>query len=394
MRDKAEPEVIIIGNYLQDKQESMIRVSSLYKDIADENGIKTRLIRPADRFGRLRVFFPRIEKWLHYVDKFIIFPIELVAHNIRHLFNKNIVYHITDHSNAIYSLFLANKPKIITCHDVLAIKSMMGKIPESRLQVSGKILQSLILIGLRMNQRIVCVSKKTEIELRKLISDKKRKITTTLQPLNYDFVPMQRKDALTIVNKLNVKDKICLENGFIFHVGGNQWYKNRLGLCAIYKELDRIRSELNKSCIPLVMAGKKPTREIIEYTQENRDLNIIFVISPSNEEINALYSLASVLLFPSIEEGFGWPIVEAMACGCPVVTTEREPMKEAGGNAAIYLDPYDIKSAAKKTNKVIEWSKAKKERQKMLGYRNVERFSREKFAEEYRVAYEDRLQYK
>ena len=54
MRDKAEPEVIIIGNYLQDKQESMIRVSSLYKDIADENGIKTSLIRPADRFVRLR----------------------------------------------------------------------------------------------------------------------------------------------------------------------------------------------------------------------------------------------------------------------------------------------------------------------------------------------------
>ena len=143
-----------------------------------------------------------------------------------------------------------------------------------------------------------------------------------------------------------------------------------------------------------LVLSEKPTGEIIKYTQENRDLNIIFVISPSNEEINALYSLACVLLFPSIEEGFGWPIVEAMACGCPVVTTKREPMKEAGGNAAIYLDPYDIKSAAKKTNEVIEWSKAKKERQKMLGYRNVERFSREKFAEEYRVAYEDRLQYK
>ena len=363
MGEKAEPEVIIIGNYLQDKQESMIRVSSLYKNIAVENGIKTKLIRPNDQFGRLRFFFPRIEKWLHYVDKFIIFPIELISHNIRHSFNRNIVYHITDHSNSIYSLFLANRPKIITCHDVLAIKSMMGKIPEKRIQLSGKILQILILIGLRMNQRIVCVSKKTEIELRKLIGDKKRKITTTLQPLNYDFVPMQRK-CYNNVNKLNVRDKRSLENGFIFHVGGNQWYKNRIGLCAIYKELDRIRSELNKSCIPLVLAGKKPTEEIINYTQKNRDLNIIFVISPSNEEINALYSLACVLLFPSIEEGFGWPIVEAMACGCPVVTTEREPMKEAGGNAAIYIDPYDMKSAAKRTNEVIEWSKDRKESRK------------------------------
>ena len=53
----------------------------------------------------------------------------------------------------------------------------------------------------------------------------------------------------------------------------------------------------------------------------------------------------------------------AMACGCPVVTTGREPMTEAGGDAGIYIDPSDVRAAAETTNKVTEWSKTEKETQ-------------------------------
>jgi glycosyltransferase involved in cell wall biosynthesis len=55
------------------------------------------------------------------------------------------------------------------------------------------------------------------------------------------------------------------------------------------------------------------------------------------DAIEALYSLASVLLFPSHAEGFGWPIAEALACGCPVITTDEAPMTEVGGPHAHYL---------------------------------------------------------
>ena len=392
MTIKPEPEVIIIANYLPDGQESMLRVSTLYKNILEEDGLKTKTLRATDRVGKLRTIFPKIEKWLNYIDKFIIFSIELIGHNILNSYKKNIVYHITDHSNSIYSLCLLNKAKIITCHDILAIKSMLGKIPKNRIKLSGKLLQKLILKGIKCNNRIVCVSKNTENEIRGLVGDKNRKISTTLQPLNFNFVPLKKEHAMEIVMKQRGKYKECFEGGFILHVGGNQWYKNRMGLCAIYNELNKIRSELNQSSIPLLLAGKKPTRELIDYAQEHRELNIRFLIGPTNDEMNALYSLASLLLFPSIEEGFGWPIVEGMACGCPVVTTGREPMTEAGGNAAIYLDPSDYKSAAWITNEVIEWSEFRKEKQRILGYQNLKRFSRKKFAEEYRKAYEDALQ--
>jgi glycosyltransferase involved in cell wall biosynthesis len=65
-----------------------------------------------------------------------------------------------------------------------------------------------------------------------------------------------------------------------------------------------------------------------------------------NEDLGALYSSAVASLFPSLQEGFGWPIVEAQACGCPVFTSNRAPMTEVGGNAAVYFDPTQITSAA------------------------------------------------
>lgn len=65
---------------------------------------------------------------------------------------------------------------------------------------------------------------------------------------------------------------------------------------------------------------------------------VYFISGVSDEQVCAAYSLASLFLFPSLEEGFGWPIAEAMACGCPVVTTDKAPMTEVGGTAAIYID--------------------------------------------------------
>ena len=62
---------------------------------------------------------------------------------------------------------------------------------------------------------------------------------------------------------------------------------------------------------------------------------IVELPEASNELLEALYNLATALLFPSSCEGFGWPIAEAHACGCPVICTDREPMTEVAGGAAL-----------------------------------------------------------
>ena len=68
---------------------------------------------------------------------------------------------------------------------------------------------------------------------------------------------------------------------------------------------------------------------------------VVEVEGPENELLEALYSSAMVLLYPSRFEGFGWPIIEAQACGCPVICGNREPMSEVGGEAALTAEVDD-----------------------------------------------------
>ena len=74
---------------------------------------------------------------------------------------------------------------------------------------------------------------------------------------------------------------------------------------------------------------------------------IIHLTSVTNPQLEALYALTGGLLFPSWEEGFGWPVAEAQACGCPVFASDRAPMNEVGGRSAVYFDPADPAGAAR-----------------------------------------------
>ena len=73
---------------------------------------------------------------------------------------------------------------------------------------------------------------------------------------------------------------------------------------------------------------------------------VIECVAPGDDQLRALYTGALALLFLSFEEGFGWPILEAQACGCPVITSARPPMTEVAGEAAILIDPEDAVGAA------------------------------------------------
>jgi glycosyltransferase involved in cell wall biosynthesis len=133
---------------------------------------------------------------------------------------------------------------------------------------------------------------------------------------------------------------------FILHVGGNQWYKNRLGVLQVYARLHQIVA----SAPSLLMVGKPFTREMRQFVVANGLQDCVTELTHApNQDLHTLYCAAELLFFPSLEEGFGWPIIEALACGCRVVTTNRQPMTEIGGEAAAYTgvpDPADFGQVA------------------------------------------------
>jgi glycosyltransferase involved in cell wall biosynthesis len=112
------------------------------------------------------------------------------------------------------------------------------------------------------------------------------------------------------------------EHCFIVHVGRSQWYKNRMGVFEIY----RAYAASHHQPSALWMIGEKPREQLSKMAASIPGPGKVhFVSGLINEQVNAAYAHARVMLFPSLEEGFGWPIAEAMASGCPVIATDAAP---------------------------------------------------------------------
>ena len=108
--------------------------------------------------------------------------------------------------------------------------------------------------------------------------------------------------------------------------------------------------------------------------------DIRFIGFVPDEDMAALYSAADAFLFPTLYEGFGIPVIEAQSCGTPVLTSNVSSLPEVGGDAAVYVDPYDVEDICDGIVKITgDASLAQELRQK--GCENAKRFSWEKSAE-------------
>lgn len=364
--------ILLIANYVPDAQQSMQRYAAVLRDGLTMAGHNVRVIRPDAIAGRLAPHRSAV-KWFGYIDKLALFPEAL-----RRALGWADVVHICDHSNAFYVKYLQAKPHVVTCHDLLAIRSALGEIPDRTTRWSGRQLQRMILDGLRNARNIVCVSEATRADLRRIAGDSDAQISRIYNGLNYPYEPMTVRDAAAHLSRAGLDSN----RPFILHVGGNQWYKNRLGAMRIFAHLRSLSAARD---LVLVMAGKPWTDEMRQFAKSHDfGRSAVELADATEEDLRALYSRAELLLFPSLEEGFGWPVAEAQACGCPVVTSNRAPMTEVGGSAAIYIDPLDHESAASVTAAALGSRKFTRE----ANLRNAARFRASAMIDAYLALYE------
>ena len=367
--------VLLIGNYVHDVQRSMQLFAALMFDSLAGAGHEVRLSRPGPVLGKLKPSNMGFGKWLGYVDQFAIFPARL---------KKDILWadivHICDHANSIYVKYLQAKPHLVTCHDLLAVRSALGEISENRTSTTGRQLQRMILSGLRQSRHVVCVSEATRQDVLRLVGVPQSRVSTVYSSVNYDYSPMSSQDVQTHRRALGLD-----EQPFVLHVGGNQWYKNRLGTMQIFNYLRQY--EAFHEC-RLLMVGRPWTDEMRQFVcRSGLTERVQELTNVGEEQLRALYGSAKLLLFPSLQEGFGWPILEAQACGCPVVTTDRAPMSEISGAAAILIDPTDPSVAAGKIASVPNLVSFRQ-----AGLQNAARFSRSKMTMQYLEIYKALLQ--
>lgn len=329
--------------------QSMPRYANMLLNGMQERGHEVVVWTPKPRFYKLPLM-KSLKKWLGYIDQYFVFPIE-VKIKLRNCSNDTL-FVFADQALGPWVPLVKNRNHVVHCHDFLALKSALGTIPENPTSFTGKQYQNFIRNGFSKGKYFISISKKTQHDLHALHQGKIVSSVVCYNGLNRSFHPLS---PIASRNLLETKLNIPLSNGYIMHIGGNQYYKNRMGVIAIYEAW---RSKYN-SKTPLVLIGEAPSDELALLREQSLfKKEIHFVTDSSDEDVNNAYSGASCLLFPSLDEGFGWPIIEAMASGCPVITTNKAPMNEVGGNAAYYID--------KKPTDVSHLEKWKKDGAKML----------------------------
>ena len=379
--------LVIIANYEADEQYSMLYLADLFQESLSPLIPDLRILRPPVVFGRFFANFPTLSKWLKYIDKYIFFTPFLAFYSSFNATDCS-VYHIVDQSNSFYSFFLPNFRVLVTCCDILAFRCSLGHFPV-KTGLLGKLLQFFIAAGLRNSAHIVAISESTKTDLINTLSIPSNHVSTSYLPLNYAYRRISVSAALAELSTYPSLPTFSFLGGFILHVGGNEWYKNRIGACYIYRAYVEQCITMGSSPVPLVLAGKALSSEIKSFILDHPSLSIFHIPSPSRSQLNALYSLASLFLFPSISEGFGWPILEAMSCGCPVLTSASPPMTEVAGPSGFFLDPTDFIASSLQITRILNMSSLQLSAWRSSLSTNLSRFDRSKFVNTYLKCYQD-----
>ncbi len=229
--------------------------------------------------------------------------------------------------------------KITTYHDLVPLKYPQWSHPkivevhERRLKVVEKEIDM-----------VIAVSKATKQDLLELSLIPENKITVIYEGPSAKFKPQSESRISLFKKKYNLPEK------FVLAIGGVGERKN----------LDRIKEACKD--YNLVIAGRSiPLLDI--------------------EELELLYSSAKVLVYASLYEGFGIPILDAFSAGCPVITSNISSMPEVGGNAALYGNPLDVDGINNRLKQVLE-DKDLREEYVKKGFEQVKKFSWEKCATE------------
>lgn len=318
-----------------------------------------------------------MKKWLGYLDLFVVFPKQV---KIR-LSDcpSDTLFVFTDQALGPWVPLLRKYPHVVHCHDFLAQLSALDRISANKTTYSGKLYQYYIRSGYTKAVNFISVSNRTKEDLHKFLPSTPKRSYIVYNGLDNSFKP---QEVSSIRSEISQETGINLKSGYILHVGGNQWYKNRIGVIEIYNSW-RLVYNLK---LPLLLVGQSPTKSLVALrnTSPFKD-DIHFLINGTDSIVRKAYAGASTFLFPSLAEGFGWPIAEAMASGTIVITTDASPMTEVAGNSAFLIPPrptnnseIDIwaNEAAKVVNKVLTLTDFQRQQYIKAGILNAKRFDK------------------
>jgi glycosyltransferase involved in cell wall biosynthesis len=365
--------------------ESMLRFARMIHVGLEARGHTVELWSPAPFLHRLPA--PVIQrKWLGYFDQYALFPLRARG-RLNGLANDTL-FVFADQALGPWVPLVADRPHVIHAHDFIALRAALGEFKQNPISWTGRKYQAMVRRGFGKGRYFISVSGNTRADLHRFLPRPPRVSEVVFNGLNFPFHPMSPAQCAAALSGVDVG---ASEGGHLLHVGGNQWYKNRVGVLEIYDAYVRQAAVP----LPLWMIGAPPTKALRDAARRiAHGGTIMFLTGLTGQQLCAAYSSAHLLLFPSLAEGFGWPVSEAMACGCPVLTTNQAPMTEVGGEAAYYmpLRPNGApggwaRNGAERIIEILASSAEVRQDQRRIGLARCEMFDADRTLDEYERVY-------
>ena len=230
-----------------------------------------------------------------------------------------------------------NIKSVVTIHDLIFVR-----YPELYSFFDRKIHCYKFKKAAKNADLIIAISEQTKRDIESFLKVPSEKIQVVYQGCQNVF-----KNEYSETEKQKVRQKFHLPNEFILNVGTLEERKNALTLVKAIKDIDT----------QLILVGKetKYTEQIHQYIKENGiEGKVIFLKGLSSEELAITYQLATVFVYPSIFEGFGIPIIEALFSKTPVITTNSGVFPEAGGPNSMYIDPMNEQEIKSKIDFLLQ----------------------------------------
>jgi glycosyltransferase involved in cell wall biosynthesis len=264
------------------------------------------------------------------------------------------------------------RPMSVTIHDVTHLID-----PAFRNTFKSRVFaKSLLKVAVAKARRIVTVSQYSKQMILEHVGGTEEKICVIYSSANPVFVPMPRQEA-----KETVRRQLGLCREFVLFVGSPKPHKN---LPVLFEAFALLRSR-NRDTPELVVIGKdkkyEPALRKLAVRLEIDD-SLRWIDSISDELLRACYSAAEATILPSRQEGFGFPIIESMACGTPVICSKAASLPEVAGGCALLFDPSSPEDCCEQLSRVLQSSQLRSQLREK-GLKRASQFAGAKAVEEH-----------
>ncbi|MFZ2864333.1 MAG: glycosyltransferase family 1 protein [Ignavibacteriaceae bacterium] len=254
--------------------------------------------------------------------------------------------------------------KIKNCKYVFMVHDVIYKAdPDFLPLIYRKYLQFFAYFSTKICDKILTVSEYSKKDILKHYNISEEKIKVILSSINPDFKPLN----LTESEKSEFKRVLKLPETIVLYVG---MIENRKNIYGLLKIADIVR--IKKADVEFVLVGKKGYGSKKIFKAINKRPNVKYLSDIDDKTLKKLYNIADVFLFPSFYEGFGYPPIEAMQSGLPVVTSKNTSLIEIVNSGGIMHDVKDIELMANDVLKLIE----DREYHQLIKNKGIERIKR------------------